>query len=135
MSRLTRIALGIVVGLVAWFAIATAGNLLLRATIVGYIQAEPSFQFTTPMLIARLALGAASSVVAGLACALVARSVPNEARAFAVALLLLFLPVHYGLWTQFPFWYHVLFLGSLVPLALLGARLGRASGPGSRRAA
>lgn len=135
MSRLTRIVLGIVVGLVVWIAVATAGNFLLRATIVGYIQAEPSFQFTTPMLIARLALGAASSVVAGLACALVARSVPNAARAFAIVLLVLFLPLHYGLWTQFPIWYHILFLGSLVPLALLGARLGRATGSGSRRSA
>lgn len=135
MPRLARIVLGIVLGMVVWIAVATAGNFLLRATIVGYTQAEPLFQFTAPMLIARLALGAASSVVAGLACALVARSVPNAARAFAIVLLVLFLPLHYGLWTQFPIWYHILFLGSLVPLALLGARLGRATGSGSRRSA
>jgi hypothetical protein len=41
----------------------------------------------------------------------------------AALLLLLFLPVHYGLWDRFPLWYHVLFLASLVPLTLLGASL------------
>jgi hypothetical protein len=32
-----------------------------------------------------------------------------------------------SLWDKFPIWYHIVFLGSLFPLVLLGAKL-----PGSR---
>jgi hypothetical protein len=39
----------------------------------------------------------------------------------------LFVPVHVGLWATFPVWYHLLFLGSLVPLVLAGARVVPAS--------
>jgi hypothetical protein len=41
----------------------------------------------------------------------------------ALLLLALFVPVHVGLWAKFPLWYHVVFLGSLIPLVLLGGKL------------
>jgi hypothetical protein len=135
MRRFVKILLGIAVGLIVWFVLATVGNLLLRAAIRGYTEAEPTFQFTLPMLLARLALGAISSVVAGLACARSIRSIPRVAWAFAVVLVLLFLPVHYRLWAQFPPWYHAVFLVSLAPLVLLGAHLGRTSPSAVDRAA
>ena len=42
-----------------------------------------------------------------------------------VLLLIAFVPVHVQLWSLFPFWYHLVFLGTLVPLMLLGSRLSR----------
>ena len=125
MARLVKIALVVLTGLMVWFIVATVGNLLIRAIVPGYAEVERTFRFTLVMLLARLALGAVSSVVAGLACALAARSIPAAVRVFAVALVLLFLPVHYSLWTDFPVWYHVLFLVSLAPLAIVGAAAGR----------
>jgi hypothetical protein len=120
LARFVKIALAVVIGLLVWLVVATAGNLLIRATVPGYAEAERTFQFTLAMLLIRLALGAACSVLAGLVCTLSARSTPAAAPAFAVALVLLFLPVHYSLWSHFPVWYHVLFLLSLAPLAFLG---------------
>jgi len=125
MARLVKIALAVLIGLMVWLIVATVGNLLIRAIVPGYAEVEPTFRFTLAMLLARLALGAISSVVAGLACALSARSIPAAVRVFAVALVLLFLPVHYSLWTDFPVWYHMLFLVSLAPLAFVGAAAGR----------
>jgi hypothetical protein len=40
-----------------------------------------------------------------------------------VTLLLGFIPVHVRLWSLFPFWYHLVFLATLVPLVVLGSRL------------
>ena len=47
--------------------------------------------------------------------------------ATGVLMLLLFIPEHVRLWDKFPVWYHLTFLGSLVPLRVAGGRLtGRA---------
>ena len=35
-------------------------------------------------------------------------------------LLLIFIPEHISLWDKFPIWYHLTFLTSLVPLAVVG---------------
>jgi hypothetical protein len=40
-----------------------------------------------------------------------------------VTLLVGFIPVHVRLWSLFPFWYHLVFLATLVPLVVLGSRL------------
>jgi hypothetical protein len=52
------------------------------------------------------------------------RAIPVELLALALVglLLLLFLPTHYLLWQRFPVWYHLVFLGSLIVIPLLGAR-------------
>lgn len=117
--------LGVLIGFVAWFAVATVGNLVIRAVVAGYAEAEPEMKFTLPMLVARLALGAVSSVAAGFACAASFRSVPDAVKFLATVLVLFFIPVHYSLWTRFPLWYHAVFLASLAPLALLGGKLAR----------
>jgi hypothetical protein len=49
---------------------------------------------------------------------------------FALLLLALFVPFHLGLWARFPVWYHIVFLGSLVPLVVLGAKLFSPRGTG-----
>lgn len=125
MSKATKIVLGVLVGMVVWFVVATVGNFAIRAGFAGYREAEPAMQFTVPMLLARLVLGAVSSVAAGWACGALTRSAPPAAPLFAAVLVIVFIPVHYGLWVQFPLWYHVVFLVSLAPLALLGARWAR----------
>jgi hypothetical protein len=125
MPKSIRIALAIVVGFVAWFAVATLGNLILRAILAGYGDVERAMTFTPTMLVARLVLGIVSSVAAGLACTAVARAAPRTAYLLAAALVVFFLPVHHSLWARFPVWYHAAFLISLVPGVLFGARLAR----------
>ena len=121
MPKPIKIALAVLIGFVVWFVVATAANLLIRALLPGYAEAEPAARFTLPMLLARLAVGGLSSVAAGLACVLIARADLVAVKILAVALVLFFLPVHYALWVQFPLWYHAVFLLSLAPLVLVGA--------------
>ena len=88
-----------------------------------YARVEKAMNFTLPMLWARLVLGAACTVAAGAACTVVALQWALPTYVLALVVVLLFIPVHIGLWTRFPVWYPLLFLGSLVPSTLLGARL------------
>ncbi len=114
----------LVVALVVWFVVATAVHRLICAVWPAYAVATPLLNFTLPMKIARLSLGAVSTLIAAAA----ARRMSAAAWVpvlLGCALLALFLPEHYRLWNRFPVWYHLTFLGSLIPLALLGTRLSR----------
>jgi hypothetical protein len=119
-----RAVWAVVAGLVAWGIVATGLDILLRYTLTGYASAEPQLNFTLGMMIARLALpGAVPSVIAGFVSAWIAR---GDRRAIAVVIIILlaaFLPAHYRLWAKFPLWYHLTFLGSLILLTWLGARI------------
>ena len=131
MRKPIKIVLGVLLGFVVWFVVATVGNLIIRAAISGYHEAEVVARLTLPMLFARLAVGAVSSTAAGFACASAFRSAPRAITFLAAALVLFFIPVHYSLWTQFPLWYHATFLLTLAPLVWLGARLPIAISPRS----
>jgi len=127
---------GVVAGLVAWIAVATIGNVALRGAMTGYGEAEAALRvappggatatlvtFTLAMLVARLLLGAASSVAAGATTAWIARGNARASWIVGILLVALFVPVHVWMWARFPLWYHAAFLVSLLPCALLGAVL------------
>src|SRR6478752_3712039 len=116
-----RAAGAVAAGLVMWLLIATLLNWLLRLGLPGYATAEHSMTFTLPMQIARLLTGALASIGAGYVAARITPVNPRPPLALGVLLLLLFIPVHYGLWDKFPVWYHAVFLISLVPLVMAGA--------------
>jgi hypothetical protein len=114
---------GIVAGVIVWFVVATLVNLLFRRFWSGYAGAELALNFTLAMMVGRLLLGALSSLCAGFAVAWITKANGKAVKVFAVLLTVGFIPVHFGLWDKFPLWYHLIFLASLFPLALLGARL------------
>ncbi|HUH93066.1 MAG TPA: hypothetical protein VL742_07960 [Casimicrobiaceae bacterium] len=122
-----RVVLAVTAGFLVWFTVATVGNLAIRWLIPGYADVEKAMDFSLDMLIARLVLGAIASLAAGAACVAIGRGARVAVYLFAVLLLALFVPVHANLWARFPAWYHIVFLGSLIPLVIVGARL-----PGSR---
>lgn len=117
-----RTIAGIFAGLVAWVLVVTVLNWGLRLWLPGYAQAEPAMLFTVGMKIARLSIGALTSLIAG---ALVRAITPANLAPWIVGLVLLalFVPDHIHVWNKFPIWYHLTFLVTLVPLLFLGARL------------
>lgn len=129
-----RSAAAFAAGLVAWIVVATVGDLAIRGAVRGYGEAEAllratdlaanqaSMPFTVEMMIARLLLGALAAVVAGATCAWVTRPGTRASWILGIVLVVFFVPVHIGLWQRFPVWYHVIFLVSLLPCALLGAQ-------------
>jgi hypothetical protein len=117
-----RTIAGIIAGLVAWGVVVTILNLGLRLWLPGYMQAEPAMQFTLGMKIARLSIGALSTLAAGAVVRTITRS--NLAPwIVGLVLLALFVPDHIHIWNKFPAWYHLTFLITLAPLVALGAWL------------
>lgn len=127
-----RTLASIVAGLVAWAIIVTLLNLGLRAAIPGYHAAEASLQFTLAMKIGRLGEAALTSIAAGIVVGLIAPPKNWIPWAVGLLILLMFLPVHIGLWSKFPVWYHLAFLVPLAPLVALGSLLARGVQPISR---
>jgi hypothetical protein len=95
MPKSLKIVLGVLLGFVVWFGVATVGNPLIRQSIAGCAEAEPAMKFTLPMLLARLTLGGVSSVAAGFVCAVALRCA-TAVKFFASLLVLFFIPVHCG---------------------------------------
>lgn len=119
-----RLIGGVVAGLVVWAVVVTLLNFGLRYGLPGYTAVEKAMNFTVTMMIGRLSISAISSLVSGWAAAAIA----NRQLAATIAgflLLLLFLPVHYSIWSHFPIWYHLTFLISLPVLSIIGGRFAR----------
>jgi hypothetical protein len=81
--------------------------------------------FTVGMLIGRLVLGAVATACAGTAVAVIAKRNDRIVALFAGLLVLLFIPVHYNLWNNYPIWYHVVFFALLVSMTFAGAAMYR----------
>jgi hypothetical protein len=107
-----RILAGVAVGLL----IGTLGFYFLRATWHDYAVAEPDMNFFFSMQLARLAVGAACPICGGWIAALVADGNSKAAWILGVVLLLMFIPIHYGIWDRLPIWYHLVFLLTLAPI-------------------
>ena len=120
-----RSVFALVAGLVLWVLVATLLNRGLRAGLPGYALAEPTMTFTLGMKIARLILAALASLAAGAATVRIAPSRTGLPWVLGTIILPVFIPMHVQLWTKFPVWYHLVFLGTLVPLVALGAALTR----------
>jgi len=128
----------VVVGAVAWFAIATLIDILARLLWPAYADAVAAFRrameapgaatggamiFTLEMMLARLAEGAIASIGAGFTLACIARGNRSAAIVLGALIIALFVPIHYAVWNRFPVWYHLVFLLSLLPLTVIGAAL------------
>jgi hypothetical protein len=121
---MARKIIAFVCGLAAWVLVASLLDRLLRVALPGYAVAEPIMAFSLTMQWARLALGALASLSAGFVVARVAPTSKHLPAILGALVLVVFLPVHYSLWNKFPIWYHLVFLLTIVPLVVLGARVG-----------
>jgi hypothetical protein len=116
--------LAVIVGLAVWVVAVSLLNRGLRIGLTGYAAAEPAMTFTLGMKLARLIIGALSSIAAGAVTANIARS-ERVAWVLGAIILVAFIPGHIRIWDKFPVWYHLTFLVTLVPLVALGGWLSR----------
>lgn len=114
----------LVVGLIAWMALAALGNLALRVGMPGYALVEPTMQFSSMMLWMRLLVGAAATLTAGMLAGYLDRS-GNAGLLLGALFVLLFGANHVHLWANFPVWFHLTFLASLLPATVAGANVGK----------
>jgi hypothetical protein len=124
-----RSLLAVVAGFAAWSALWFVGTSGVQAAFASRIAAD---QATRDPLVcsALLLLAVACSLLAGFTTALVdPRRWWGAAWAQALLLLAVGVAVEFGMWEKLPAWYHLVFLGLLVPCTLLGARLRRGGSP------
>ncbi len=111
-------------GLAAWMAVTALGNLALRAGMPGYAEVEMTMQFSTVMLCLRLLVGLAATVTAGVVAGYIDRS-GKAGWMLGALMLLIFGANHVYLWAKFPVWFHLVFLGSLLPATVVGGGVGK----------
>ncbi len=119
--------LGVVIGFILWSVLWLSLNqLLLALGIMSPTVTEPLTN-STPLLVLlvgsvliSLTSGYVTARIAGLAWAL-------PAVALGVLLLATGVFVQLKLWYLIPLWYHLAFLLLLIPMTLLGARVGAGS--------
>jgi hypothetical protein len=124
-----------IAGFVAWGGVGLVAFVALRALWPEYAAVEATGAFTLSMQLSRLFIGVLCSIAAGCAVALVAGRRSIVPWILGVVLLVIFTPVHIQLWDKFPVWYHLFFLGTLVPLVGFGARLMPRSRPSANLSA
>jgi hypothetical protein len=120
---MAKSTLGVVAGLAAWGIITSIAGLIIRGAWPEYASVADAMTFTLPMLFARLAIGAVATLAAGLVTTVIARRSLLATLMPGALLLVVFIPVHIMLWDKFPVWYHLTFLGSLVPLTYAGGKI------------
>jgi len=117
---------GVIAGIVAWIALVTVFDLVLRRLWPDYAAVEKAMAFTLPMMVARLSESGVASFLGGGIAAVLGRDRLKPPLAAGVIMLIPFTYYHYFvLWSKFPIWYHLTFLSSLVILSVIGGRLAR----------
>jgi hypothetical protein len=104
-----------IVALTCWFAAHTGWP--------AYAAVEKQHAFTLDMQITRLAVGMLATLATGAVASRLDRGAKQTVLLTGIVLLLISLVDHYYVWNLYPVWYHLVYLGYLVPLTLLGGRL------------
>ncbi len=121
---MVRLILGAVLGVVAWFAVVIGLSLVLR-DVAPALSAAMNVHATAAALGERLAVSFLGSLIGGLVAALAGGERTRAPLGTGIVMLLIFVPYHTTIWTQFPLWYHLTFFVSLLLLSVLGGRLRR----------
>ena len=123
--------LGVVAGLAVWVTVVITAGTIMRLSWPEYASVADAMTFTLPMLVARLAISTLATLGTGLVTAVIAPRSMLAKLTPGVLLLAAFVPQHVMLWDQFPVWYHLTFLVTLVPLTYLGGTIARVGRTGS----
>jgi hypothetical protein len=122
-----RMILGIVVGVVTCALLVIVGGWIIRESWPEYAAVERAMTFTESMLVTRLALSTIALLIAAWVTTLIVRK-SVAALILGIVLLLISIPIHINLRDKFPVWYHLTFLVTLIPLSILGGRIGGNAG-------
>ena len=113
----------IFVGLTAFAAFALVAGELTKALWPDYAMVQPTRSYTLPMLVARIVAGCVATLIAGWLAARVVHQEPQAGVFAGLGLLVLSLVWHVFVWYHYPVWYHLVWLISIMPMAVLGAKL------------
>lgn len=128
-----RIVLGVITGLFAWFIAWLGSEKILSAIWPAFGSHQRAFeeviknggQFTADntMLFTHIVLGSIVSMMSGSLAALIARENTRAPLVLGFLLLAVGLLKAVMSWSYVPIWYHVIFTGILLPMAMMGGKL------------
>ncbi|MDH5235799.1 MAG: hypothetical protein OEW77_12660 [Gemmatimonadota bacterium] len=114
----------IAIGFAVWTALFLGGNAMIARFLPGQEPGSGASGSGTGTLLLTLALSILFSIVAGWVTFKVDRvRALGSSLGLGATLLIIGVVVQYQYWDRMPLWYHLGFLGSLVPGVLLGYRL------------
>jgi hypothetical protein len=128
-----RIVLGVIAGFVSWLMVWVGSEKILSAIWPAFGVHQRAFeeaiknggQFTadTTMLLTHIVLSSIVSVMAGSLAAVIAGE--NSRAPLVLGFMLLALGILKAVmsWPYVPIWYHIIFTGILLPMAIMGGKL------------
>ena len=131
-----RVILGVIAGFIAWSILWVGSDQLLMSLNPGWYGAhQEAFQkavfnkteFTpdSTILLMHLVRAVIITLMSGFLAAYIARGNRNAPLGLGILLLLFGIMVQAMAWSYLPIWYHLIFLGLLIPMSILGGRLKR----------
>jgi len=121
-----RIILAVVAGFVFWSALWLVAGVVVYAVVPDAYDEDGGATFTAGVLLVYIVVALMISLIAGWLAALIGRDAGHKsAMVLALVLLAVGLAVEISTWADAPVWYHLVFLGLLVPATMGGAALKR----------
>jgi hypothetical protein len=118
-----RSVLAVLAGAAFWAVLWIVGNQGLMVAFPEHLQPDAPIEHTG-LLLWLIAFSSGLSVIAGwIAARVAARSPVGHATALGVLQLALGIAFQASAWSLFPLWYHVIFLGLVLPATILGGML------------
>jgi hypothetical protein len=121
--RMKRVILSVLVALLFFAFAEAAANFTARLFWPGYAMATPQRTYTLTMLIARLIVGAVAAGGSGWIATSIMCEKHGAGLWSGIALLAISLPWHVHVWLHYPVWYHLVWLGCVMPCTVLGSQL------------
>src|SRR4026208_1642999 len=128
-----RIVLGVIAGFVSWLMVWVGSEKILSAIWPAFGVHQGAFeeaiknggQFTadTTMLLTHIVLSSIVSVMAGSLAAVIAGENSRAPLVLGFVLLALGILKAVMSWPYVPIWYHIIFTGILLPMAIMGGKL------------
>lgn len=129
-----RIVLGVIVGFIAWMMMWVGSEWIIselwptgfgvhQRAFQEAIEKGGPFSADRTMLLVHLVLGAMVSTAAGFLAATISGENKRAPLGLGVLLLAMGIAKMALSWPYVPLWYHVIFTGLLMPLAILGGKL------------
>ena len=130
---MVRIILGAVVGFIVWTILLFVTDKILEtaspdwygrisAELLAAVENKTPYTTDTAMMLLTGTRSAILTLISGFVAALISKENIKSPLLLGVFLLAFGLFVHSIFWDYVPFWYHILILLPLIPLALLGGK-------------
>ena len=131
-----RIILAIIIGFIVWSVLWVGTDVILSLispnwygkTFIDFqaaVDNKTSYTIASTILILSLIRSVIFSVLSGSITALIAKENTKSTLGLGILLLVFGIFIQSVYWNYMPLWYHLLFLGLLIPMTILGGKLNR----------